>query len=48
MTMQGFHAADLPTYGALGIRYIVLPPKERLPQSPIFQNAGFAVYELPR
>jgi hypothetical protein len=47
-TMQGFHAADLPTYGALGIRYIVLPPKERLPQSPIFQNAGFAVYELPR
>jgi hypothetical protein len=47
-TMQGFHAADLPEYEALGIRYIVLPPKDRLPQAPIFQNAGFVVYELAR
>jgi hypothetical protein len=47
-TMQGFHAADLPKYEALGIRYVVLPPQDGLPQSPIFQNAGFVVYELTR
>jgi hypothetical protein len=47
-TMEGFHAADLPKFQALGIRYIVLPPKDRLPQSPIFQDAGFVVYELSR
>jgi hypothetical protein len=47
-TMQGFHAADMPGYGALGIRFVVLPAKDRLPQAPIFQNAGFVVYELMR
>jgi len=47
-TMQGFHAADLPKYGALGIRYIVLPANERVPQAPIFQNERFVVYELVR
>jgi hypothetical protein len=47
-TMQGFHTADLPEYEALGVRYIVLPPKDRSPQAPIFQNAGFVVYELTR
>jgi len=47
-TMQGFHAADLPKYEALGIRYIVLPPQDRLPRAPIFQNAGYVVYELSR
>jgi hypothetical protein len=44
-TMQGFHAADLPGYGALGIRYVVLPPQERLAQPPVFRNAGYAVYD---
>jgi hypothetical protein len=45
-TMQGFHAADLPRYEALGIRYVVLPLEDRLPQSAVFQDSGYAVYEL--
>jgi hypothetical protein len=45
-TMQGFHAGDLPRYEALGIGYVVLPPGEKLPQSPVFQNADYAVYSL--
>jgi hypothetical protein len=46
--MQGFHAVDLPEYEASGVRYIVLPPNDRLPQVPIFQNTEFAVYEINR
>ncbi len=45
-TMQGFHAADLPRYEALGIRYVVRPLEDRLPQAPVFQDSGYAVYEL--
>jgi hypothetical protein len=26
----------------------VLPPQDGLPQSPVFQNAGFVVYKLTR
>jgi hypothetical protein len=45
-TMQGFHATDLPRYEALGIRYVVSSPRDHLPQSPVFENAKYAVYDL--
>ncbi len=45
-TMLGFHAADMPRYEALGIRYVVLPAQDRLPQTPIFENTGYSVYAL--
>ena len=45
-TMQGFRATDLPRYQALGIRYVVSLPKDHLPHAPVFQNAGYAVYDL--
>jgi hypothetical protein len=47
-TMQGFHASDLPRYEALGIPYVVLPPKDHLQQAPVFRNSEYAVYDLSR
>jgi hypothetical protein len=41
-----FRPAMLPKYAALGIQYVVLQPKNRLPQPPVFENAKYAVYEL--
>jgi hypothetical protein len=45
-TMQGFHATDLPRYEALGIRYVVLPPRDHLLQAPVFQNSEYAIDDL--
>jgi hypothetical protein len=30
----------------LGIRYVVSSPRDHLPQSPVFENAKYAVYDL--
>jgi hypothetical protein len=45
---QGFHPADMPKYGTAGIDYIVLQPQHRLPESPLFANAEYLVYNVPR
>ncbi|HEY1218787.1 MAG: hypothetical protein ABSE42_06660 [Bryobacteraceae bacterium] len=42
----GFHPADMPKYGAAGIDYIVLQPQHRLPDPPLFANAGYLVYPV--
>jgi hypothetical protein len=44
-TMQGFHAADLNRYAALGIRYVALR-KPLAARTPVFQNAQWLVYDL--
>jgi hypothetical protein len=36
----------MPGYEALGIRYVVLAPKDHLPQTPVFHNTEYAVYDL--
>jgi len=45
---DGFRPADVPKYRAAGIDYLVLPPQQRLPQDPLFANARYLVYPLPR
>jgi hypothetical protein len=42
-----FRPAMLPKYAALGIQYVVLQPRNRLRQPPVFENAKYAVYALP-
>jgi len=42
-----FRPAMLPKYTALGVQYVVLQPKNRLPRPPAFENANYAVYALP-
>jgi hypothetical protein len=44
----GFHPADVPKYGAAGIDYMVLRPQHRLPEAPLFANAQYLVYKIPR
>ena len=44
----GFHPADMPKYGAAGIDYIVLQPQHRLPDPPLFADAQYLVYKVPR
>jgi len=44
----GFHPADVAKYGAAGIDYIVLQPQHRLPEPPLFANAGYLVYKVSR
>ena len=41
-----FRPAMLPKYAALGIQYVVLQPKNRLPRPPVFENAKYEVYAL--
>jgi hypothetical protein len=41
---RGFKPEDLARYDALGIQYIVLQPKNRLPQAPVFENSHYLVY----
>jgi hypothetical protein len=41
-----FRPAMLPKYAALGIQYVVLQPRNRLRQPPVFENARYAVYAL--
>jgi len=43
-----FRPRDLPKYGALGIGYIVVPPKDRLPgRMPVYESAQYLAYALP-
>jgi len=44
----GFRPGDISKYGAEGIDYIVLQPQHRLPEAPLFANAQYLVYEVPR
>jgi len=44
----GFHAADMPKYGAAGIDYVVLQPRHRLSEPPLFGNTEYLVYRVPR
>ena len=42
-----FDPRNVARYGALGIDYIVLSPRNRLPdRAPVFENAGYLVYAL--
>ncbi|HLY18120.1 MAG TPA: DUF6798 domain-containing protein [Bryobacteraceae bacterium] len=44
---QPFSAGDLARDRALGIDYIVLTPRNRLPdRAPVFENAGYVVYAI--
>jgi hypothetical protein len=42
-----FTPADMPNYEALGIGYVVLQAKNRLPQPAAFENVKYAVYLFP-
>ena len=42
-----FRPADMARYEALGIRYVVLPPKFRLPRPALFENGKYLVYGVP-
>jgi hypothetical protein len=44
----GFHPSDMSQYGAAGIDYIVLQPQHRLPEPPLFADAQYLVYKVPR
>jgi hypothetical protein len=41
-----FRPAMLPKYEALGIEYVVLQPRNRLPRPPVFENSRYSVYAL--
>jgi hypothetical protein len=42
-----FQPRDVPKYGALGIQYIVLQPKNRLPgRMPAFESAKYVAYSV--
>ena len=41
-----FQRADVPKYEPLGISYIVLQPKNRLPRPAAFENAKYVAYAL--
>ena len=45
---SGFHRGDVSRYAAAGIDYFVLPPQDRLPETPVFANAQYLVYATPR
>lgn len=42
---RGFAPQDLPRYGALGIQYVVLQPKDRLPRPAAFENSAYVAYK---
>jgi hypothetical protein len=42
-----FRPAMLPKYAALGVQYVVLQPRNRLPQVAAFANANYLAYALP-
>ncbi len=44
-----FNPGDTGRYSALGIDYMVLSPRNRLPdRAPVFENSGYLVYDLQR
>ena len=42
----GFDPADLPKYDGLGIAYVVLSPRNRLPRAPAFENDRYVAYAV--
>lgn len=40
----GFHVSDMPKYGGLGLKYVALRRANRLPATPLFENAAYVVY----
>ena len=40
----GFQPQDLPRYRTMGIQYVVVQPRDRLPQPPEFDNGSYVVY----
>jgi hypothetical protein len=43
---RGFRPADMAKYEGLGIGYVVLQGKNRLPQTAVFENAKYAAYAV--
>jgi hypothetical protein len=43
---QRFNRSAVPKYSGLGIHYIVLTPKNRLPRPPEFENSAYLVYRI--
>ena len=43
---RGFTPQDLPRYEALGIQYVVLQPKDRLPLAADFENSAYVAYRV--
>ena len=43
---RGFRPADMAKYEGLGIGYVVLQGKTRLPRAAVFENAKYAAYAL--
>lgn len=41
-----FRPADMARYSGLGIQYVVIQPKHRLADVPVFANSGFLVYRV--
>jgi hypothetical protein len=41
-----FRPANLAKYSALGIQYVVLQKQNRLPRTPVFENAVYVAYRL--
>jgi hypothetical protein len=41
-----FHPDDLARYSGLGIQYVVVQPKDRLSEEPLFANMGYLVYRV--
>ncbi len=44
--VPGFKPADIPSYRARGIGYIVLKPRDALPETAVFSNGRYVVYAL--
>jgi hypothetical protein len=42
----GFQAADMAKYETLGIQYVVVQARNRVPRAPAFENAAYCVYRL--
>jgi hypothetical protein len=43
---QRYNRSAIPKYSGLGIDYIVLTPKNRLPRPPEFENGSYVVYRV--
>jgi hypothetical protein len=41
-----FSPMALPRFGALGVQYVVLQPKNRMPRPAVFENAAYVVYRI--
>jgi hypothetical protein len=43
---QPFRPSDLARYSGLGIQYVVIQPKNRLPVEPVFANSAYLAYRV--